>query len=130
MVCWRQPPATAERLRLADRATATRMMMPMITTAAMRIHSHSRDEPVEAAGDGDTAGAAVVGASVGGAVVGASVGGASVVGGAVGPVVGEPLLPVGRVGRVTLGAALLIAPPILLAAPQPAASKATARAAT
>src|SRR6516162_2382150 len=101
MVCWRQSPATAARLRPAERKIITRMMMPMITTAAMRIHSHSSEEVVEAAGDGATLGAAVVGAAVGGAsVVGASVVGASVVGGAVGPVVG----PVGRVGRVTLGA--------------------------
>src|SRR5215469_4880686 len=105
MVCWRQSPAATERLRRAERATITRMMMPMITTAAIRIHSQSRDEPVEAAGDGDTVTPAVVGTGVAGAVVGASVVGASVVGGAVGPVVGEPF-PVGRVGRVTLGAAL------------------------
>jgi hypothetical protein len=90
------------------------MMMPMTTTAAMRIHSHSSDEVVEAAGDGATLGAAVVGA----AVVGGTVVGASVVGWAVGPVVGEPP-PVGRVGRVTLGAALLIALLMLLAAPLP-----------
>src|SRR5215831_16356607 len=124
MAYWRQSPETAERRREADRKTMTKMMMPMITTAAMRIHSQTSDEPVELAGDGATDGAAVAGGAV---VVGASVVGASVVGGAVGPVVGEPF-PVGRVGRVTLGATLLIA--LLSPPPQPAASNPTARAAT
>src|SRR6516225_4219746 len=138
MVCWRQLPAAAERLRRPERATITSTMITMITTAAMRIHSQSSDEAVELAGDVEIVGAVVGATVVGATVVGATVVGASVVGGAVvaGAVVAGAVVAgasslawVGRVGRVTLGAALLIALPILLAAPQPAASNATAKAA-
>jgi hypothetical protein len=106
----------------------------MITTAARRIHSQASDELVEAVGVGEMLagvdGATVVGGTVvggtvvGGTVVGGTVVGASVVGGAVGDV-----LLLGKVGTVTLGAALRIALLILLAAPQPTISNPTARAA-
>jgi hypothetical protein len=125
MTLGRQEPATAV-WRPDRRATITATIIPMITMAAMRIHSQASDEPVELVGVGEMLGGVeggAVGASVvGGTVVGGTVVGTSVVGGAV----GEVLL-LGTVGRVTLGAALLIALLILLAAPQPAASNPTAR---